>query len=129
MFAVFGAGGQALYNRLDAQHLEEAGKEEVVDGKGKGWKGSWLDSKWSPMKVLSDAEYEDMLQEKLLKVNAEIALVDESIEALRGQERELQMKEMKEKGLVSEVMGAGKGVEKKEGVSEAVGKKKTGWWL
>ncbi len=35
------------------------------------------------MKVLSDADYEKMLQEKLLKVNAEITLVDENIAALR----------------------------------------------
>ena len=40
------------------------------------------------MKVLSDEEYENMLREKLLKVNAEIALVDESVEALREKERE-----------------------------------------
>jgi hypothetical protein len=44
------------------------------------------------MKVLSDKEYEHMLQEKLLKVNAEIALVDESIEALREQEKDFKAK-------------------------------------
>ena len=36
--------------------------------------------KWSPMKVLSDEEYERMLQEKLLRVEAEIAVLDEKIE-------------------------------------------------
>lgn len=51
------------------------------------------------MKVLSDKEYEHMLQEKLLKVNAEIALVDESIEALRVQEKEYKAsKELEAKG-------------------------------
>jgi len=40
------------------------------------------------MKVLSDSEYESMLREKLLRVNAQISLVDENIEALRAQERE-----------------------------------------
>lgn len=91
MFALFGAAGQALYNRADASHSEQAVLEE---GKGdsKTWKGSWLDSKWSPMKVLSDEEYEHMLQEKLLKVNAEIALVDESIEGLRLQEKVMAQK-------------------------------------
>lgn len=39
------------------------------------------------MKVLTDSEYENMLQEKLLRVNVEIALIDESIEKLRAQER------------------------------------------
>jgi hypothetical protein len=45
------------------------------------------------MKVLSDEEYEDMLREKLLKVDAEIALVDENIAALRVQEQRQAMEE------------------------------------
>ena len=40
------------------------------------------------MKVLSDKEYEDMLREKLLRVDADIAMIDENIEALRRQERQ-----------------------------------------
>lgn len=39
------------------------------------------------MKRLSSAEYEAMLQERLLRVNADIALIDENIEALRARER------------------------------------------
>ncbi len=80
MFALFGATGQYLYNIADARKSARATKPEST-------KSSWLDSKWSPMKVLSDQEYENMLREKLLRVNAEIALVDENIEALRAQER------------------------------------------
>jgi len=45
------------------------------------------------MKVLSDKEYEDMLREKLLKVDVEIALVDESIAGLRKRELEEENKE------------------------------------
>lgn len=81
MFALLGATGQYLYNVADARNSALAGKPECKES-------SWLDSKWSPMKVLSDQDYENMLREKLLRVNAEIALVDESIEALRSQERE-----------------------------------------
>lgn len=44
------------------------------------------------MKVLTDQEYEDMLQEKLLRVNADIALIDERIEAVRDQERAIMSK-------------------------------------
>jgi hypothetical protein len=83
MFAVFGAAGQVLYNRADARNSELAENGESEK------KNSFLNSKWSPMKVLSDSEYENMLREKLLRVNAQIALVDENIEALRAQEREL----------------------------------------
>ena len=82
MFAIFGATGQALYNVVDAR------KSRLVESVEKP-KNSWLDSKWSPVKVLTDTEYENMLQEKLLRVNAEIALIDENIEALRAQEREM----------------------------------------
>ena len=86
MFALFGAAGQTLYNKADARNSELA--EQGPDNTKK----SWLDSKWSPMRVLSDSEYENMLREKLLKVNVEIAMVDDSIEALRAQEKEMEAK-------------------------------------
>lgn len=38
-----------------------------------------------PFTVLSDAEYESMLRERLLAVEAEIALVDEKVASLRAQ--------------------------------------------
>ncbi|KAI1501296.1 hypothetical protein F5X99DRAFT_208468 [Biscogniauxia marginata] len=49
---------------------------------------SWLDSKWSPMKRLSDKEYEEKLEEKLLRLDAEIAIIDESIELLKASSQE-----------------------------------------
>ncbi|KAJ5050460.1 uncharacterized protein L3040_002343 [Drepanopeziza brunnea f. sp. 'multigermtubi'] len=97
MFAIFGATGQALYNMADARNSELALAPE------RDLKDSWLNSKWSPMKVLSDAEYEKMLQEKLLRINAEIALVDENIEALRSEEREMAAEKSLEKSKVSKV--------------------------
>ncbi|CZS94483.1 uncharacterized protein RCO7_10089 [Rhynchosporium graminicola] len=89
MFAIFGATGQYLYNKADARKSKQS--QVTVE---RDLKDSWLNSKWSPMKVLSDTEYEGMLQEKLLSINAQIALVDENIEALRGQEREITAKEI-----------------------------------
>ncbi|CAL3969349.1 unnamed protein product [Diplocarpon coronariae] len=98
MFTLFGATGQALYNMADARvsKLSELPEKNLKD--------SWLNSKWSPMKVLSDAEYETMLQEKLLRVNAQIALVDESIEALRGQEREIATKKKFDESKISKMV-------------------------
>lgn len=84
MFTIFGAVGQTIYNVADARHTVANSESNFNPGKGK----TWLDSKWSPVKVLTDDEYETMLQEKLLRVNAEIALVDESIELLKKQEPE-----------------------------------------
>ncbi len=40
-------------------------------------------SRFSPMKVLSDAEYEAMLKEKLIRVDAELAVLDEDLAKLR----------------------------------------------
>lgn len=40
-------------------------------------------STWSPMKPLTDEEYEKILQQKLLKVEVEISLVDDQIAELR----------------------------------------------
>lgn len=37
-----------------------------------------------PVKILSDEEYEAMLREKLFKVQAEIMVLEEDIERLRG---------------------------------------------
>ena len=47
-------------------------------------KSSWLDSKWSPMKRLTDKEYEEKLEEKILRLEAEIAIINENIESLRA---------------------------------------------
>ncbi|RYP61623.1 hypothetical protein DL769_007621 [Monosporascus sp. CRB-8-3] len=46
-------------------------------------KASWLNSKWSPMRSLSDKEYVEMLEEKILRLDAEIAVIDENIASLK----------------------------------------------
>jgi hypothetical protein len=40
-------------------------------------------SKYSPMSVLTDKQYENLLQEKLLRVDTEIAILDDDIAKLR----------------------------------------------
>ncbi|KAK3692191.1 hypothetical protein B0T22DRAFT_446651 [Podospora appendiculata] len=80
MFSLFGAGGQVVANAL------RPGENDATP-----W-GRILDHKFSPMTRLSDREYENMLEEKLLRVEAEIALVDDHINELRavGQRAEQQ---------------------------------------
>ena len=41
------------------------------------------DGRYSPVKVLSDDEYEAMLRERLVRVEAEMALLDEEVERLK----------------------------------------------
>ncbi|KAG9240572.1 hypothetical protein BJ878DRAFT_525434 [Calycina marina] len=94
MFSLFGSAGQAIYNRTNARKSAQPDAEE----KPRGFQ--WMNSKWNPMQVLTDMEYENMLQEKLLGINARIALIDESIEALRAEEKDLaEKRERKTKAL------------------------------
>ncbi|KAF4307791.1 hypothetical protein GTA08_BOTSDO04380 [Botryosphaeria dothidea] len=87
MFSIFGFAGQHLYDFLDSRHAarfeEAAAADKAADSKS--WLRKLADSRFSPVKVLSEDEYEQMLKEKLLKVDVEIALVDESIDKLRQQ--------------------------------------------
>ncbi|KAL8818692.1 MAG: hypothetical protein Q9223_002729 [Gallowayella weberi] len=94
MFSLFGFTGQHLYNALDVRHqnlpASPASRNNVSDDATnvpsnsiKPVEPRWkriLNSKWSPMKVLSDEEYENLLREKLVRVEAELAMVDEDIE-------------------------------------------------
>ena len=84
MFAIFGYVGQRVFNSLDARHTlhtQQAGVE------GRSSTSVWrrvANSKYSPMKVLSDEEYEKILQDKLLRVEAEIAVIDDDINKLKA---------------------------------------------
>ena len=82
MFSIFGLVGQGIYNFADARHSEmqqsgsEAPQEQSI------WE-NLLNSRWSPVKALSDKEYKQMLEEKLLRLDAEIALIDDDIAKLK----------------------------------------------
>lgn len=80
VFAILGGAGQIIYNFTDTRHYAHS----ISPAKSENGPG-WLNSKWSPVKVLSDSEYEGILQEKLLRVKAEIALIDENIAELKRQ--------------------------------------------
>jgi hypothetical protein len=45
---------------------------------------SWLESKWSPLKRLSDEDYIARLQEQQLRIQAELEILDEHIAALKS---------------------------------------------
>ncbi|KAK4224767.1 hypothetical protein QBC38DRAFT_370308 [Podospora fimiseda] len=73
--SALGAGGQAYANR-------RAAKAEVESSTDK--KGFW--AKWSPITQLSDEDYEKLLEERLLRVEADIAIMDDHIKQLRESE-------------------------------------------
>jgi hypothetical protein len=78
VFAIVGGTGQTIYNLADARHGAYSSSPAKSETRSR-----WLNSRWSPVKVLSDDEYEGMLQEKLLRLKAEIALIDENIMELQ----------------------------------------------
>lgn len=84
MFSLFGLIGQVVFNRVDAKHSasESVGLDNASHAESIGRR--LATSRWTPVKVLSDEEYESMLRERLLRVNAEIAIIDEDIERLRN---------------------------------------------
>jgi len=72
--AILCAGGQKAYNWQKSRVLKE-----VSENKVKGW----LNSKWSPMTVLTDEEYKEKLQAQIDRLDAEIEFIDEQIKALK----------------------------------------------
>jgi hypothetical protein len=78
-FSMFAAGGQYFYNGWTAPRpLDDPAK-----------KGFWKrlsENNWSPVKLLNDKEHANLLREKLLNVEVEIALIDDKIAALKAQE-------------------------------------------
>lgn len=73
---VVAGGGQILVNSIASRKKKESDDDS-----------SFFDSKWSPLKRLTDSEYTHMMDEKMLKVEADIALIDERIAVLREQEK------------------------------------------
>lgn len=72
MWAATMTGGQLVVNFWSSQPSRQDGED-----------GSWLRSKWSPLKKLTDKEYIEMMEEKKLKLDVEIALIDDRITELR----------------------------------------------
>lgn len=74
IFSLLGAGGQIASNRW-------SGSENSPKSSG------WFTSKWSPMTKLSDEEYKVMLEEKILRVEADLAILDENKAVLLAEEQ------------------------------------------
>ncbi|KJX99284.1 hypothetical protein TI39_contig364g00012 [Zymoseptoria brevis] len=78
MFTLFGAGGQHVYNKWTAAPSAEPKKNF--------WR-RMSDKSWTPFKVLTNEEYAEMLKEKMLKLDVEIAIIDDKIAGLKEQQR------------------------------------------
>lgn len=83
VWGLVGLAGQYVYDAADSRHTEELAQPQVKpEEKGPSLLDRAFRSEWSPVKKLTDDEYADMLGEKLLAVEAEIAVTDEEIQQL-----------------------------------------------
>lgn len=102
MFSLFGFGGQHAYEWLDAMRSEKVREAREVKEKGEETETLMQrlgKSKWSPMRTLSNEEYEALMREKILKVEVEIALLKDRIETLK---KEKVLEEAKKKEIALE---------------------------
>lgn len=74
VFSIFGASGQAIINTMATDDNAAALAKP---------KSSWLDSKWSPVTSMTDAQYAAYIDDKILKLDVEIAMLDDKLAALR----------------------------------------------
>jgi len=99
MFSLFGFAGQHGYDLLDRKNTQVVEEDERLAAKGekrKNFMERIAEMKWSPMEALTDERYEEMLQERLLKIEVEIALVDDRIESYKQKVREAAAKQAQE---------------------------------
>jgi hypothetical protein len=80
--SIYGFGGQHIYELMDEWHTKQSLKPEQEERPI--WK-QILQSRWMPGKLLSDEEYRDILKEKKLRLDVEIAVIDDNIAELRQQ--------------------------------------------
>jgi hypothetical protein len=75
--------GQSIYNIMDARNtklLSDPVKDSI-------WQRA-MRSEWSPVKSLTNEEYTNLLREKLLRVEVDIAIIDDDIAKLREEQKQ-----------------------------------------
>lgn len=92
MFSLFGFSGQHVHGWFDKRNTKkmlrekEVREEQIVE---ENWLQRAAKSKWSPMSILDDRQYEKMLSEQLMSVQVEIALIDDKIKEFREQKEKM----------------------------------------
>ena len=79
-FSLLGVCGEAIANLLSQGRPQPS----TVEGRSMGVWESMLRSRWSPMKALSDGEYLATLEEKMLRLDLDVASIDEEIRTLQN---------------------------------------------
>ncbi|KAK5133307.1 hypothetical protein LTR08_007832 [Meristemomyces frigidus] len=77
MWSLFGFAGQVTSNSI------MAAPKKVQEGPEVGFWQRMAEKSWSPMTFITNEEYAVMLRETLLKVDVEIAVLDDKLDAVR----------------------------------------------
>lgn len=86
VWGLVGLGGQYAYDRADSQRAKRLAAGPSQEGQNKGSLSDRIfNSKWSPVKKLSNEDYKKRLEARLLSIEAEIALTDEEIGHVKSQ--------------------------------------------
>jgi len=80
VYSLLGYVGQSSFNAIEKRRLENA------QSTSKPLLQRMADSRWVPLKSLSDEDYRRILNEKLLSIEADIALLDEKILEIQSAE-------------------------------------------
>ena len=83
VFSAFGAIGQVTYNAAQQPRATESSENTELNLLQRIGQ-----SRFVPFTVLSDEEYEATLKEKLVRIEAQVALLDDDIKRLEAQEPE-----------------------------------------
>ena len=81
MFSLFGFLGQIGYNKYNE-------RRDVDEPPKPGFWKRMSEKSWSPVTVMTNDEYTEMLKEKMLKIDVEISILEDRIQALREQQKE-----------------------------------------
>ena len=80
VFGMLGFSSQYVYDRRTSPQAWSHNADGAASSKVT--RGSWY-----PLKPLSDKEYEEMLHDKILRVNSQIAILDEDIRIIQIEAR------------------------------------------
>ncbi|KAL1897109.1 hypothetical protein Sste5346_004314 [Sporothrix stenoceras] len=88
VFSIFGATGQAVVNALPSGAAPDDSNS----------KSSWLDSRWSPVTPMTDTEYATFIEDKILKLDVEVSMIDDQLAALRERKAQRDAQEPRQEG-------------------------------
>lgn len=82
MIGFMSLAGQGGYNIISAARTSEANPSRSIIQR-------LTESKWMPLKALSDQQYEEMLQQKIFKIDVELSMIDERVANLKAAEDDI----------------------------------------